>query len=377
MKFDYIGDTFLTLTQQKRVKDAKDFCERVIAEAPSMEFRCMARLNLVNLYYHAIGDGPAARAVCLEAWADFEKYPDLMENSKNTSPEVMKSLYCELCAWLRDLSLNFDEYEAYQLKKEKHQSTPKEKSTTKQAEKIYRHEGVPWIENILSMAGDAWQHGAFSQSAVYLSLALEFKRELKTGREDLNTHILKFYPQAIIIIISKNINECLDRRQETRLENYEFIATSAITRIKDCENSRLVDSSMVENGINSIQTFLAEIRSKIQRGEYRGASPHPTNAEIDLNFRHEMEKLKISYLRIRETDTHSGNHEDPPPPVPQGKIPPGCKILMILVLLGVAGYYWYDALITKSHGVLSWVLAIICSLLFLNSIIAALKNKKK
>ena len=62
--------------------------------------------------------------------------------------------------------------------------------------------------------------------------------------------------------------------------------------------------------------------------------------------------------------------------IPQRKIPQGCLILMMLVLLGAAGYYWYSAIVTKSHVISSWVLAIIWSLLLLNSIIVAIKNKK-
>jgi len=377
---DYIGDTFLNLTQQNRVKDAKEFCERVIAEAPGIEFRCMARLNLAQLYFHSIGDGVGVREVCMAALSELDENPNIIEQSKKVSSKGMKELYCELCAFMRDVAITFEEYKEYQTKKWKYRSSQEERTRTEHVEKTYQKEGVPWIENIMSHAGDYWQHEAFSQSAVYLSLALEYKRDLRISREDLNTHVLRFYPNAVANVISYNTNSCLNRKQEVRLDNYEFIATKAISRIKDCENSRIADLTVVENSVKVLNDFLSEIRNnrKIEKARgYKGIIPHPTNEEIGTAFPNQMEILKNAYLHIDETDSFSKTFGNPSPQMPQKKIPMGCMVFMMIVLLGVAGYYWYSALITKSHGALSWALAIVCTLLFLNSIVVVIMKRNK
>ena len=46
---DYINDTFIRLTQEGRIKDAVAFCERVAAEAPCVEFQCVALKNLAEV----------------------------------------------------------------------------------------------------------------------------------------------------------------------------------------------------------------------------------------------------------------------------------------------------------------------------------------
>jgi hypothetical protein len=370
MKYDYINDIFLTLMKQNRTKEAEDFCKKIIAEAPGVEFRCMAYKNLAELYFHHTGDGVGVRNVCSDALRELDSNPDVIENSKHVSPNGMKTLYCDLCALMRDVAITFDEYKENQSKKWKYKPSGQEEIRTANVEMSFITKGTPWIENIMSHAGSYWQNQAYSQAAVYLSLALEFKRELKLSREDMNSHVLPFYPLAICNIITGSTSACIDRRQEVLVSNYEFIAETAISRLKDCEDSRIADYSVVEESIKILKDYIINVKNnrELEKSSgYIGNTPKPTEQEIYSSFDKEMELLKSVYLRSIGENT----------PQNLQKIPFGCSFLMLLILLGVVGYYWYAALIEKSHGALSWILAIISSLLLLTSLISVIKNRWK
>jgi hypothetical protein len=105
------GMLFFQLWSQNRVSEAKAVCERVIAESSDLYFRNHARRNLCELYFHHIGDGPAIREVALAAINELESYPKDLKNPK------FKKIYGDMCDYMRDVSISFDEYKEYKLKK--------------------------------------------------------------------------------------------------------------------------------------------------------------------------------------------------------------------------------------------------------------------
>jgi hypothetical protein len=132
-------------------------------------------------------------------------------------------------------------------------------------------------------AGDYWEHNAFSQNAVCLSLVLEYRKELKVGKEDLNVHTLPLYSMAIVNVIANHAGACADRGQVVLYDNYAFIAERAIERIEACKESRLTDESVADESIKALNSILLSLKDNIQKFQatgHGGSAPHPTAQEI-------------------------------------------------------------------------------------------------
>ena len=397
MEKDFVNGTFITLgMDQRRIAEAQAFCDRLIAEAPYDEIRAIAYKNLSELHFFFTGNGMAARAANEAGLAILDNNMDLVFHSKHFSVEIMKRVYSDLCEQIRPLSLSIDEYEKYAFKCKRagiRDLSATERNGLKVIEDM-RNRGIPWKEDIFGRVGgyinnNKGQSG-FGQVASILSVVFENCRSLELNRDDLNVYSIPAYVGAILNLVVDHYNTCLSRREKPDFDNYRFIIERAIQTLDDCKKNRLADPVLIEMQKDNFRNEVIQFEQKAQSAI--GSIPRPAKNEIDEAFPERMKSLENECFFQDTGDSfscqfcgHPNSRQSivctkcnkPIKNMPRAKIPPGCIIPMMLVPLGVAGYFWYTILITKSSGFWSWMLAIVCSLMFFNTITTVIKNRSK
>jgi hypothetical protein len=315
MAYEFISDTTKTLMEQHRVKEAMDFCERVISEHPFPERKAIAYRDLSEICFFLAGDGVTARKANEAGLKILDADLDgLVFHSKRAPSSIMKRVYSDLCEQIRTIAISYDEYEAYAEKTAKagiRKKNSQEVRGLAVCEKN-RSNNVPWYEDLFMKVSDYAAHQAAGQMASTLSVVIRYGREMRVKRDDLNSHVLPGYAQAILGLVAEHANACVSAGHRVDTQNCLYLIENAKELLRTCgeENARNVDSSVLEK----VLAMLEKERSRIERQfeTQQGNIPHPTKDEIDAGFIKSVEGAP--QIALREDDTpHPDPREDETP----------------------------------------------------------------
>jgi hypothetical protein len=361
MEKNFIIETIGTLIDQKRVKEAVDFCERVIEEVPLPELKCLALLNLSEIHFFLTGDAVAARKANEDGLAILdENNMDLVFNSKRVSAPKMKRVYSDLCEQIRAIAISIDEYDKYAHKpKAVRPLNPTEIKGLDGIKKM-REKGIPWKEDMFNRADDYFNHAAYGQAASIYQLLIENenRRNLRLDRTDLNFAIQQ-YSNAFCGLLDNHLGYCEANHQKPDAYNYTFILEKAISVVESCKDDRLADAATIERHLEILNKIMSDIEN---RCNYSGGhSPQPTKGQIDRELPSQMEAL--CNLQINK-----GISQKPKT---------GCFVVQFLIGLAGASWFWYSIIGKSDTAWYNIVGAIFLSFYTLGSLSGAIRNRKK
>ncbi|MDR1880925.1 MAG: hypothetical protein LBQ78_08330 [Tannerellaceae bacterium] len=367
MEKDFINGTFLTLVEQKRVKEVVDFCERVAAEAPFPELKCIALRNLSEAHFFLTGDVAAARKANEEGLAILDGNMELVNHSPKVPPQIMKRIYSDLCEQIRAMAASMEEYEQYAHKPKAVRSLNATEKRGLAAIKEMRENGIQWKEDLFGridgyypVNGEKVEDG-LGQAASLLLLAIENRRSLRLDRTDLN-YAIQQYANAICELVDSHLAFCEAKHQKADAANYLFILKKAISVVSSCEDDRNADKATIDRHLEQLNTVASDIERRCHASH--APSPEPTKEDIDKYFPYRMNELRYGRVNIQDTDR------------PQ-KSMTGCLVIQLIVSLAITSWLWY---VVIGKGNTAWytiVPAIFFTLSTLGFLVGAIGGRKQ
>jgi len=353
----------------------------------------IGKANEVTLLSHHIGDGLGACAAVKESLKNIEAFAQADSAWKSS---VGFSLLHDCLGHILNFAESYEEAEQYcelaKIYEPGSQTVEMNLAIIKEA----RAKGEKWwkvqfgtAQKFYSRATPSLDAGKHAAGMAVLQCIIARACAEKSGYEieaDDLFDILDDY-----IALSINLYRELFAKFQTQIQN----RNQAVMRANGPEEQYIIFEGPLKHWLELMPD--CPEKWKQQLGKYYETlmqSPFPIHPEIMAGIGAYFPDVRVAKKRCERCGYENsglatvcikcGNEMDalrqgktPPASMPRGKAPAGCLAAIMIVLLGVAGYYWYSALITKAHGALSWVLAVICSLLFLNSIFAMIKNRDK
>jgi len=289
METDFINGTFLTLVEQRRIKEAVEFCEQVVREAPSPELKCFAKRNLAELHFFHTGDAPSARQANMEALGTLEASEvDLVRQSKIFSPQEMGKLYTDLCEQLRQFMLSSEEYETYIQKVKRVRPLNETEQRGLASVLQMRDQNIPWKEYLFSTA-ESYVHydivtgqvtgEAFGQAASIYCHILTNRSMFRLNRQDINVAIQN-YGNAILDLVNQHLAHCDKHRIPINPDNLKFIINQAIKLLNTCKDDRNVDERLWQGTIKNMEAVLNHLSGVKNQPSQPPQLPQPPGCAI-------------------------------------------------------------------------------------------------
>ena len=350
---DYINDTFIRLTQEGRIKDAVACCERVAAEAPGVEFRCMALKNLAECHFFMTGDGEACRDANLRGLRLMEEHPEILEGTEHMPREVTRRMYSDFCEQFRSVAVSFEEYEEHCEKPLRVRARNAAEERGLKAVEELKSKNAGWIENMFllleqyfpqaqTMTGSA----AAAQGSCLAQLILLNRRKLRTKPLDVN-FALQQYMNCAVANVEKLIQTCGKNRFPPDGEQLLFLFDRASSIIESFRGDRQADQPTVEKCLEMLagaRTHVEElcerpaVHTELWRAE--GRADYLTMDKLSRDFGEEMEALEN--VRLKEVDVGQSG-------VTGGPVDPGTdrklgkffrRLLFVLIVFAIAWVIW-------------------------------------
>jgi hypothetical protein len=163
------------------------------------------------------------------------------------------------------------------------------------------------VENQFNLIGDYSRHDAFGQAGSLLSVIIVHRRQMRVTADDLNTHVLPGYTQAILALVSHHINQLTSRQRRVDMTNYGFIVNTAQQLVEACRDDRNADEQVVDRCLDELSRGWRDMQGAVGPG---GAEQHPTPAEINRRFDQEIAGMAHTVIREKVVGDKSVGRDD-------------------------------------------------------------------
>ena len=320
---DYINDTFIRLTQEGRIKDAVAFCERVAAEAPCVEFRCMALKNLAECHFFMTGDGEACRDANLRGLRLMEEHPEILEGTEHMPREVTRRMYSDFCEQFRSVAVSFEEYEEHCEKPLRVRARNAVEKRGLEAVEELRSKNAGWVENMFLLleqyfpqAQTKTGNAAAAQGSCLAQLILLDRRILRTKPLDVN-FALQQYMNCTVANVEKLIQTCGKNQFPPDAEQLLFLFDRAASIIGTFRDDRQADQPTMEKCLEMLAGARAQVQEICARpavqaelSRVRGRADYMTLERLGADFESQMDALRN--INLKEVDVGQPGPADVP-----------------------------------------------------------------
>ena len=314
---DYINDTFIRLTEEGRIRDAVDFCERVADHAPCVEFQCIALKDLAECHFLLTGDGEACREANLRGLRLMDEHPEILEGTDHMARGLIRRMYSDFCEQFRSVAVSFEEYEEHCEKPLKVRARNATETRGLQAVANLKSKNAGWKENMFILLDQYFPQGPLTgaapgaaQGACLAQLILLNRRKLRTEPLDVN-FAMQQYMNSTIVLVDNLISKAEANKRPPVFDQIAFVLDRASDIIKDFRDDRQADQPTVEELLERLGKVRQRTEEQCRRYERQGAveaaeadQSYLTADKLDKTFAYAM--VLLNNQRLKDVDLGLG-----------------------------------------------------------------------